>query len=120
MYNLFPAIGAVNALRSNNNFQMLGDDVPPTFGSCTMKIAHGKAEPPARARRQVARAHKYMAAAYAPRFHMSRQQQQLMDAWDTMYPVDAWECLRAKRIELLQGNENTFVKIPCQQAGLWP
>ena len=30
---------------------------------------------------------------------MSRQQRQLMDAWDKMYPVDQWECTRAKRIE---------------------
>lgn len=119
MYNLFPAIGAVNALRSNYNYQMLGDSVPVTFGSCEMRIAESKAEPPVRARGQVARAHKYMAAAYDPRFQLSRQQSQLIDAWDKMYPVDQWECTRAQRIKKLQGNENKFVKEPCQQAGLW-
>lgn len=50
---------------------------------------------------------------------MSRQQAQLMDAWDKMYQVDAWECTRAKRIEKLQGNENPFVKGPCRDDGLW-
>ena len=35
-----------------------------------------------------------------------------------MYPVDAWECLRAKRIERIQGNENPFVKEACRKAGL--
>ena len=53
------------------------------------------------------------------RYHMSRQQEQLMGAWDKQYPVDKWECTRAKRIESLQGNENKFVKAPCQAAGLW-
>ena len=33
-----------------------------------------------------------------------------------MYPVDAWECLRAKRIERIQGNENPFVKEACRKA----
>ena len=117
MYNLYPAIGAVNALRQNYNFQMLpGED--PDFGRCGMKLADHRAEPPTRARGQIARTYKYMADAYAPRYRMSRQQ--LMDAWDRMYPVDAWECTRAKRIEKLQGNENPFVKGPCREAGLWP
>lgn len=119
MYNLFPAIGIVNAMRSNRPFQMLGDSVPSAFGSCAMKIQGRRAEPPARARGQIARATKYMAEAYGPRFTLSHQQQQLMDAWDRMYPVDTWECVRARRIEALQGNENRFVKEPCQQAGLW-
>ena len=118
LYNLYPAIGAVNALRQNYNFQMLPGE-KPDFGSCEMKIADRKAEPPVRARGQIARTYKYMADAYGPRYKMSRQQTQLMDAWDKMYPVDQWECTRAKRVERLQGNENMFVKSPCQQAGLW-
>lgn len=118
MYNLYPAVGAVNAARSNYNYQMLpGEQVD--FGSCKMKIADRKVEPPVRARGQIARSAKYMAEAYGPRYKMSRQQTQLMDAWDKMYPVDMWECTRAKRIEKLQGNENWFVKFPCQRAGLW-
>ena len=38
LYNLYPAIGAVNAMRSNYRYSMLGDGVPATFGSCSMKI----------------------------------------------------------------------------------
>lgn len=118
LYNLYPAIGAVNALRQNYNFQMLPGE-KPDFGSCEMKIADRKAEQPIRSRGQIARTYKYMADAYAPRYRMSRQQTQLMDAWDKMYQVDAWECTRAKRIEKLQGNENPFVKGPCRDDGLW-
>ena len=117
MYNLCPAIGAVNALRQNYNYALL-PGTPNTFGSCAMKIEGHKAEPPEQARGTIARSTKYMAWAY-PRFSLSRQQEQLMDAWDQMYPVDQWECTRAKRIEAIQGNENPMVKGKCQQAGLW-
>lgn len=117
MYNLYPAIGAVNAMRSNFNYAMLAGE-PSTFGTCEMKIADRKAEPPTRARGQIARTYMYMQDSYS-RYHMSKQQEQLMQAWDKQFPVDKWECTRAKRIEALQGNENRFVKEPCKAAGLW-
>lgn len=117
MYNLYPAIGAVNAMRSNFNFQMLPGE-ESSFGRCEMKIADRKAEPPARARGQIARSYLYMQDAY-PQYRMSRQQEQLMGAWDKMYPVDQWECTRAKRIEAVQGNENRFVKETCVEQGMW-
>jgi len=117
MYNLYPAIGAVNAMRSNYNYAML-PGAPNTFGSCGMKIQDNKAEPPVHTRGAIARTTKYMAWAY-PRFQLSRQQEQLMDAWDRMHPVDDWECTRAKRIEAIQGNANPMVKGQCQEAGFW-
>ena len=117
MYNLYPAIGAVNAARQNYNFQML-PHAKSSFGTCEMKIEGRRAEPPERARGQIARTHLYMAAAY-PRFRLSDQQRKLMTAWDKMYPVDAWECERAQRIEKIQKNENSFVKNACIKAKLW-
>ncbi|OLA87104.1 MAG: endonuclease I [Desulfovibrio piger] len=120
MYNLYPAIGSVNAVRSNKNFQMLGPGVPSAFGSCPMKVSGNKVEPPERARGQIARSSLYMADSYAEHYRLSRQQRQLMQVWARQYPVDAWECRRASRIERLQGNENRFVKEPCLSAGLWP
>ncbi|SNR78699.1 deoxyribonuclease-1 [Humidesulfovibrio mexicanus] len=118
MYNLYPAIGAVNAMRSNYNYAML-PGAKETFGPFGMKIEGNKVEPPEHARGAIARTVKYMAWAY-PRFTPSRQQQQLMDAWDRMYPVDQWECERARRIEAIQSNENPVVKGQCREAGLWP
>lgn len=117
MYNLYPAIGAVNAMRSNFNFQMLPGE-ESSFGSCAMKIADRKVEPPALARGQIARTYFYMQDVY-PLYRMSRQQEQLMGAWNKMYPVDEWECTRAKRIEAAQGNENKFVKEPCVEKRMW-
>lgn len=116
MYNLFPAIGAVNAVRSNKQYSALTGGI--TFGSCEAKVDGSRFEPPNRAKGQVARAAKYMASSYS-QYRLSRQQQQLFDAWDILYPVDQWECIRAKRIEVLQQNENKFVKNNCQEKGLW-
>jgi len=83
-----------------------------SFGACEMKIKNRKAEPPASARGRVARTYLYMQDTYS-RYKMSRQQLQLMTAWDIMYPVDKWECERASRIAKLQGNKNKIVESRC-------
>lgn len=70
MYNLFPAIGAVNAMRSNYNF-VAQVDAQSGFGSCDMKIANRKAEPPFEARGRIARTYLYMDATYK-RYSMSK------------------------------------------------
>lgn len=117
MFNLYPAIGAVNALRSNYNFTML-PAVKSDFGSCTMKIDNRKAEPPVKARGRIARTYMYMDSTYE-RYSMSKSQQQLMAAWDRTYTVDSWECTRAKSINYLQRSDNHIVKSRCLEAGLW-
>lgn len=117
IYNLYPAIGAVNAARKNYNFAML-PTIQSSFGSCLMKIEGNKVEPPEAARGIIARTYKYMVQAY-PRYNMSSQQKKLMDVWDRIYPVDAWECTRTKRIEFIQGNENPVVKTQCIEKNLW-
>jgi deoxyribonuclease-1 len=111
MYNLFPAIGAVNAMRSNYNF-VAQVNAKSGFGSCDMKISNRKAEPPIEARGRIARTYLYMDATYK-RYSMSKSQKQLMNAWDRMYPVSAWECKRASRIEKLQENNNELIKARC-------
>jgi deoxyribonuclease-1 len=117
MFNLYPAIGAVNALRSNYNFTML-PAAKSDFGSCAMKIENRKAEPPEIARGQIARTYLYMEDAYK-RYSMSKSQRQLMNAWDKMYPVSGWECARAKNISNLQKSENKIVKSRCQSSATW-
>ena len=116
LYNLYPAIGAVNAARSNYRYTML-PEAASSFGSCPMKISGRAVEPPEYTRGATARTMLYMQDAY-PLYKMSSAQQKLMTAWNTMYPVDRWECLRAERIEKIQGNENPFVKEACRKADL--
>jgi deoxyribonuclease-1 len=117
MFKLYPAIGAVNALRSNYNFTML-PAMKSDFGSCSMKIDNRKAEPPERARGQISRTYLYMDGAYK-QYSMSKSQRQLMGVWDKIYPVDARECTRAKKIASLQKSMNNIVKSRCQSAGIW-
>lgn len=117
MFNLYPAVGAVNALRSNYSFTML-PAVKSNFGSCAMKIDSRKAEPPTAARGQIARTYLYMNDVYAL-YNMSKSQNQLMTAWDKMYPVDAWECARTKKIASLQKSENDVVMSRCKAVGIW-
>jgi deoxyribonuclease-1 len=112
MYNLFPAIGSVNALRSNFNFEILDNNIERDFGSCDMRIDNKKAQPPEQARGRIARAYLYMDHTYA-QFKMSSSQRNLMTLWDKQYPVSTWECLRAKRIKEIQGNSHLIYDEIC-------
>ncbi|MGL6121976.1 MAG: endonuclease, partial [Shewanella sp.] len=116
MHNLFPAIGSVNALRSNYNFTLL-PNAASDFGSCDMRIDNKQAQPPERARGRIARTYFYMEQTYS-KYSMSKQQRQLMTAWDKQFPVDIEECRRAKQISAIQLNDNKIVNERCQKAGL--
>lgn len=116
MYNLVPAIGSVNAMRSNYNFRELPDDLPSTFGTCPMIIDGKKVEPPSYTKGFIARTYFYMEQEY-PRFNISKQMKQMFIVWDKQYPVDKWECERSNRIEKIQGNPNKIVKERCEQLG---
>lgn len=118
LYNLYPAIGAVNAMRSNYRYALL-PDVPPTFGSCAMKVARRRAEPPEEARGTIARSVLYMAASY-PAYRLNDRDRKLFEAWNAAYPPDAWECRRAERIRRVQGNANDFAVEACRRAGFAP
>ena len=115
LYNLYPAIGSVNALRQNYNFTML-PSAKSDFGSCDMRIEDRKVQPPARARGEIARTYLYFDATYS-RYKMSSSQKKLMEAWDKQYPVTKLECERDSTIQHIQGNTNEFVKEPCVKAG---
>lgn len=118
MYNLYPAIGAVNALRQNYNFTQFQNDITSSFGSCLMKIQDKKAEPPKQARGVIGRTYLYFENVYH-RYKMSDSQRKLMQAWDNQYPVDEWECERACRIFHIQKNDNKIVRERCERKGLW-
>ena len=116
MFNLQPAIGSVNAARSNYNFAMLADQ-DSDFGRCDMRIDNRKVQPPKIARGVIARSYLYMEQSYS-RYSMSASQRKLMQAWDVQYPVTSWECERAQRISDLQHNTNAVVSSRCDALGL--
>lgn len=118
MYNLVPAIGEINGLRSNYSYAMIPGE-KREFGLCDMEIEGKKAEPPEYVRGNIARIYFYMDSAYPGHGIISKKNRKLFKAWDMEDPVDAWECERCKMIEKIQRNENPFVRKACIQSGLW-
>lgn len=63
LYNLVPAVGEINGLRSNCSFGMIPGE-KREFGSCDMEIENRKAEPPSGVRGKITRTYFYMDWAY--------------------------------------------------------
>lgn len=118
LYNLVPSIGTINALKSNLKFGLLPLETP-NYEFCSIKIRRNRVEVSSELRGFVARVHLYMAKEYPEHFQMTKQQRVFMEEENKRNPVSPWECTRTKRISEIQGNENTFVKIPCTEAGLY-
>ncbi|MFA6411048.1 MAG: endonuclease [Syntrophales bacterium] len=113
MYNLYPAIGEVNRLRSNYSMAMIpGSNY--RFWECRTKIEDRKIEPRPEVRGEVARTYMYMDRAYPGRGIISGKNEKLFQAWDKADPVDKWECERASRIAEIQGNINLIVDQACR------
>ncbi len=108
LFNLYPSVGEVNGDRSNYRFGMV-QGVPAQYGACPTKVDFKAriAEPRAEAKGLIARSKMYMHDRYG--LNMSRQQQQLMMAWDRQYPVTAWEMEWANRTARVMGHHNPFV-----------
>ncbi|MEZ9708703.1 endonuclease [Vibrio breoganii] len=113
LYNLYPAIGAVNGLRRNYNFTMIPNS-DSNFGSCDMRIQNQKAQPPERARGYISRAYLYMEQVYAD-YTMSSSQKQLMQAWDKQYPITSKECEIGNRIKSVQKSSNPIIETRCRE-----
>ena len=117
MYNLYPAIGAVNYLRANFNFTQFSKPQKPTFGACGgMVISGNKVEPRDAVKGLIARTYLYMQATY-PRYSIGEPMAAILQAWDKQYPLSRWECVRAYRIEKVQGNVNQIVQPRCVKLG---
>ena len=108
LYNLQPAIGEVNGLRSNFSMEMIPGE-KREFGACDVEIENKKVEPRPEVRGDIARTYMYMDKAYPGQGVISQRNRKLFEAWDQQDPVDEWERERARRIEAIQGNPNPFI-----------
>lgn len=109
MYNLAPSIGEVNGDRSNLSYGQLAETTEYPYGQCRSRVDFKERvfEPRDEVKGQVARTYFYMHDRY--NLSMSRQQQQLLMAWDKQYPPSAWEKQRDERIASVMGHHNPFV-----------
>lgn len=108
LFNLYPTVVEVNGDPSNFSYGMTSK-VAPQYGQCKTKVDFDQraAEPRDEVKGLVARTTFYLFDRY--NLNMSRQQQQLLMAWDKRFPVTPWEKERNKRIAAIMGHPNPFV-----------
>lgn len=108
LHNLVPALGEVNADRSNYRYAVLVGEATQ-YGACDAEtdFKGRKFEPREEVRGQIARVYFYMHDHY--NLKMSSQQEKLFIAWNATFPVSHWEKERDQRIALVMGHSNPFV-----------
>jgi len=108
MHNLVPAIGEINGDRSNFKYGMIEGE-KRVYGKVDMEVAFSdkKSEPSSKVYGDIARTYFYMRDRYG--LQISSQQEKMLIAWNNLDPVDAWEKKRNRRIEELQGDNNSYV-----------
>ena len=100
-HNLVPAIGELNANRSNFRY---GADKPKVgmYGECKFEVdfdvkrAYVKDD----IKGDIARAYLYMSKTY--NINLSDQERKMMEAWDKQDPIDEWEIEKNKRINKIE------------------
>jgi deoxyribonuclease-1 len=114
LFNLWPEIGEVNALRQN--YPMVEQATPGTqFGKCQAQIVNRTFEPGEPSKGIVARIHLYMEDAYPTYAKLSDAQRKLFRAWDRRHPVSAFECELAEVIPKIQGGRNLVLDSRCSK-----
>lgn len=108
LHNLFPVVGEVNGDRSNYMYGMVTEK-PHQYGACEVVVnfKERRMMPAPETRGIVARITLYMYDRYNMR--LSRQDKQLFDAWNKMYPVSPWEIERNQRTACVMGWGNEYV-----------
>jgi len=106
LHNLVPAVGHVNAIRSNHPYGIVPNE-PRAFGACDFEFEDNVAEPSEDIRGDVARVYLYFHAAYG--MELSDEEEVRFEAWHEADPPDEWEQTRDERVFDVQGNRNPFV-----------
>lgn len=108
LYNLWPAVGAVNQERSNYSFAILPNK--RGYYGCEFDVDKDKrlAEPPDRAKGIVARANLFMADRY--KVELSDEQVKLLKEWNKKYPPGVWELQWAENVAVIVGYHNPYIE----------
>lgn len=108
LYNLWPAVGLINALRSNRPFSVLNKH-QLTYG-CSITIQKHSVEPADYAKGTIARAYLFMSYKYT--IKLSESQRKLFESWDQQFPPSQWEKAWAKKIAYIEGYSNPWILRP--------
>ena len=115
LYNLQPAIGELNGLRSNYQISLIKGE-KREFGKCDVEIKNKKFEPSENVRGDIARIYMYMELNYPKYIKFNKDIKKLILKWDQNDPVSSWECFRSKIIKQYQGNINNILKVKCSKS----
>ncbi len=110
-HNLVPAVGELNARRSDSGFGIVSGE-SRAFGACDFEIARtakgrGRVEPRAEIRGDIARIHFYMIDRYG--IPIESDYLKMLQAWAREDPVSPFERLRNDRIFAKTGVSNPYV-----------
>jgi len=107
LYNLWPAVGEVNADRNNYPYGVVKKPFV-TYGQCQIKISFKQdlAEPPEQTKGLVARTYLYMSNKYHVK--LTNQQRLLYIQWSKQYPASNWEKQRAEKIKKYMGSNSYY------------
>lgn len=112
MHNLQPAVGEVNADRSNFRFSEFTKKFNQ-YGKCEFATDFKKrqVQPRKEVKGMIARTYLYMEQRYG--IVLASQEKNLMQEWNRAYPAKQWECRRNQIIAKKQGNDNPFITEQC-------
>ena len=109
MHNLFPAVGELNADRSNFRFDFeVGKS--GQYGECKFNVDFKQRRAKVREEIRGVIARDYLYFNKQHKMKLSKQEHRKYQVWDQQYPADAWEIKRNMRNERIQGNLNPFIK----------
>ena len=101
LVNLYPAVGQINADRSNKPFVDTANTKVKTYGKCNVEIGSRGIVPPTDKKGDIARVAFYMTDKY--RVTYSKRQLKIFNQWDKLDPISAQERAHNKRVIQVQG-----------------
>jgi len=101
LVNLYPAVGQVNADRSNKPFVDTAKNKVKTYGKCDIEIGSRGIVPPSDKKGDIARVAFYMTEAYGVTY--SKRQLELFKQWESEDPISTNERAHNRRIVKVQG-----------------
>ncbi|MDW6002317.1 endonuclease [Vibrio mangrovi] len=112
--NLAPAVGELNADRSDYRFANLVGE-PREYGQCDFEVNFEQdlVEPADDIKGDIARTYLYMVETHSA--VISSDMLTMMLHWNLLDPVSDWECERNRRIEKAQGKGNHYVSDHCAE-----
>lgn len=107
LHNVLPAIGQINALRSNYRYAEISGEFRKFGPLCDFELMGRSVEPRDAIKGAVARVWFYMRDTY--NIALSSRDARLLAAWNNRFPPAEWELERDRRIAEVQGNTNPYV-----------